>query len=140
MDYFNNASASTHTIPAPRSPTSNTGRMSPPPNNGRMSPGPNSGRMTPTNPFATPYNSATPYSSGTPKASRAQSLLNASTTAFQHQQNTEQPYFRSRRIQKDDKIEKPWLKKKDPKEKWVTIMSVFSYPKLSSPTVTLSYA
>jgi hypothetical protein len=30
-------------------------------------------------------------------------------------------YFHSRRIKKDE-IEQPWLDKKDPKEKWVTII------------------
>lgn len=30
-------------------------------------------------------------------------------------------YFRSRRVRKGD-VEKPWLKKRDPKEKWVTII------------------
>ena len=30
-------------------------------------------------------------------------------------------YFRSRRVQKGE-IEKPWMKRKDPKEKWVTII------------------
>lgn len=32
-------------------------------------------------------------------------------------------YFHSRRVNKDD-IAKPWLSKKDPKEKWVTILPV----------------
>lgn len=30
-------------------------------------------------------------------------------------------YFKSRRIRKDE-VEKPWLEKKDPKEKWVSII------------------
>lgn len=30
-------------------------------------------------------------------------------------------YFKSRRIKKGE-VEKPWLEKKDPKEKWVTII------------------
>jgi len=33
-------------------------------------------------------------------------------------------YFHSRRIQKGQ-VEKPWLDKVDPKEKWVTIIPVF---------------
>ncbi|KAI9752355.1 MAG: hypothetical protein M4579_005663 [Chaenotheca gracillima] len=33
------------------------------------------------------------------------------------------PYFRSRRVRKGE-IEKPWLSRKDPKEKWVTIIPI----------------
>lgn len=42
-----------------------------------------------------------------------------SSTALQ--QAPPQRYFHSRRINKGE-IEKPWLEKKDPKEKWVTII------------------
>lgn len=59
------------------------------------------------NPFSSPYGSAPP--------SRA-----ASTTGFQHQPPN---YFHSRRIKKGE-IERPWLDKKDPREKWVTIIPV----------------
>ena len=34
-----------------------------------------------------------------------------------------QRYFRSRRINKDD-VQQPWKAKKDPKEKWVTIIPI----------------
>lgn len=33
----------------------------------------------------------------------------------------QQRYFRSRRVRKGE-VEKPWLDRKDPKEKWVTII------------------
>lgn len=59
-----------------------------------------------TNPFVTPYSS--------PPGSRQ-----GSTTAFQP---PSQPrYFRSRRVKKGS-VERPWLDRKDPKEKWVTII------------------
>ena len=35
----------------------------------------------------------------------------------------QQTYFHSRRIKKGE-IERPWLDKKDPKEKWVTIIQL----------------
>lgn len=43
-----------------------------------------------------------------------------STTGFQ-QQPQQARYFHSRRIKKGE-IERPWLNRKDPKEKWVTII------------------
>lgn len=58
------------------------------------------------NPFASPYGSMPASAMG-------------STTAFQ--QMPPARYFHSRRIEKGS-IEKPWLEKKDPKEKWVTII------------------
>lgn len=60
------------------------------------------------NPFATPYGSMPPSVMG-------------SSTGFQ----TAQPprYFHSRRINKAE-VEKPWLEKKDPREKWTTIIPV----------------
>lgn len=57
-------------------------------------------------PFATPYAS--------PPVSRS-----ASTT--QLQVTPERRYFHSRRIKKGT-VERPWLDKKDPREKWVTII------------------
>ncbi|KAK6431035.1 hypothetical protein LTR95_012809 [Oleoguttula sp. CCFEE 5521] len=59
------------------------------------------------NPFATPY--------GSMPASRV-----ASTTAVF---SRKRPYFRSRRIKKGE-VERPWLEKKDPREKWVWIIPV----------------
>lgn len=59
------------------------------------------------NPFATPYGSV-PHS------------RNASTTALQ-QPDTR--WFHSRRVKKGS-VERPWLNKKDPKEKWVTIIPI----------------
>ena len=51
-----------------------------------------------------------------------QNSANASSTALHmHQQRENQKYFHSRRVKKGE-IERPWLNKKDPKEKWVTII------------------
>ncbi|GAB7356290.1 hypothetical protein MBLNU459_g7094t1 [Dothideomycetes sp. NU459] len=57
------------------------------------------------NPFATPYGSMPVSASG-------------SSTALQAPQ---QRYFHSRRVRKGE-VERPWLERKDPKEKWVTII------------------
>ena len=57
------------------------------------------------NPFATPYGSMPVSASG-------------SSTALQQPQ---QRFFHSRRVKKGE-VEKPWLDKKDHKEKWVTII------------------
>lgn len=63
----------------------------------------------PTNPFQSPFTSGS--------ASR-----NASSSAVNlHQQQQQQRYFHSRRVKKGE-IERPWLAKKDPREKWVTII------------------
>jgi hypothetical protein len=59
-----------------------------------------------TNPFSTPYVSRPGSAQG-------------STSGF-HAPN-QSPYFRSRRVKKGT-VERPWLEKKDPKEKWVTII------------------
>ena len=59
------------------------------------------------NPFNSPIASA--------PTSRA-----ASTTGYQPQQPT---YFHSRRIKKGQ-LQRPWLDKTDPREKWVTIIPV----------------
>lgn len=92
-------------------------------------------------PTATTSATVTPFRSGTPDfegrhqdailpAQRApvnpfQSPLDsrpASSTALNlHQQQQQQRYFHSRRVKKGE-IERPWLDKKDPKEKWVTII------------------
>ena len=50
--------------------------------------------------------------------SRPQSTMGDSSGA---NQPTGSSYFRSRRVRKGE-VEKPWTKKKDPKEKWVTII------------------
>ena len=62
-----------------------------------------------TNPFGTPFASG--------PASR-----NASSSALnQHHDLQNQKYFHSRRVKKGE-IERPWLDRKDPREKWVTII------------------
>lgn len=60
------------------------------------------------NPFSTPYGSMPASAMG-------------SSTGFQTAEP--QRYFHSRRIRKGE-IERPWLDKKDPKEKWVTIIPI----------------
>lgn len=78
-------------------------------NSAAMRPGtPDSEAIVPiprVNPFATPYGSVPVSASG-------------STTALNMPQ---QRYFHSRRIKKGE-MEKPWLDKKDPRAKWVTII------------------
>ena len=63
----------------------------------------------PRNPFGTPF------ASGPVSANASSSALNL------HQQRENQKYFHSRRVKKGE-IERPWLDRKDPKEKWVTII------------------
>ena len=66
-------------------------------------------RGTGTNPFGTPFASG--------PASR-----NASSSAVNlHHEAQNQKYFHSRRVKKGE-IERPWLDRKDPREKWVTII------------------
>lgn len=49
-------------------------------------------------------------------------LRNGSSSAVSvYQQQKQQKYFHSRRIKKGE-IERPWLDKKDPREKWVWII------------------
>lgn len=81
------------------------------------------------NPFATP-NANTPIG-GTPQGpSRNQSReLQRSDVASGRASSTGvnppagQKYFRSRRVKKGE-VERPWLERKDPKEKWVTIIPI----------------
>ncbi|KKY22753.1 putative beta-glucan-binding protein [Phaeomoniella chlamydospora] len=61
------------------------------------------------NPFATPI-----YSQAT--------SLNTSSAALQ-QQDLSRRFFHSRRVKKGE-VERPWVNKKDPKEKWVTIIPI----------------
>jgi hypothetical protein len=49
----------------------------------------------------------------------------ASSTALPYGHG-QQNYFRSRRIKKEE-IEQPWLKHKDPREKWVTIIPICGF-------------
>lgn len=61
------------------------------------------------NPFLSPYGSIPPSAA-------------ASTTSFRPPPPA--TYFQSRRIKKGQ-VERPWLDKKDPKEKWVNIIPIF---------------
>ena len=58
---------------------------------------------------------ASPYASVPPSA------RGSTATGFQAPQQAR--YFHSRRIKKDE-VQRPWLAKKDPKEKWVTIIPI----------------
>ncbi|KAH7362337.1 gram-negative bacteria-binding protein [Plectosphaerella cucumerina] len=64
------------------------------------------------NPFASPGNSRPPSSYGS-----------SSARETGRYEAPGQRYFHSRRVRKED-IQKPWLEKKDPKEKWVTILPI----------------
>lgn len=65
------------------------------------------------NPFHTPYNSR-PGSRAAPSSPEASSSGVRPAAPGQR-------YFHSRRVRKGQ-VEKPWLNKKDPREKWVTII------------------
>ena len=86
------------------------------------------------NPFDTPHAQSLNHS--IPQASRSQSrapsraesaILSRDGSAVALATGTQQPkkekYFRSRRIKKGE-VQKPWLDKKDPREKWVTIIPI----------------
>ena len=60
-----------------------------------------------------------PFSS--PSISRPASSFGSSSALGSQPRG--QRYFHSRRVKKDE-VEKPWLTKADPKEKWVTILPV----------------
>ena len=64
-------------------------------------------------PFTDPAEATTPISVRSPAA--------ASVASFA-QSNLRSRYFHSRRIKDPKEIQKPWLEKKDPREKWVTII------------------
>lgn len=62
---------------------------------------------------------ANPFAS--PNASRPASSFGSSSAIGARFDERAQRYFHSRRIKKDE-VERPWLNKTDPKEKWVTIL------------------
>ncbi|MCJ1436639.1 hypothetical protein MMC27_006019 [Xylographa pallens] len=64
-----------------------------------------------TNPFNSPFQS------------RPASLGPSSSAVDLNQQILAQRYFHSRRVKKGD-VERPWMNKKDPREKWVTIIPI----------------
>jgi hypothetical protein len=82
-------------------------------------PGPSTPAVVDRSPFA---DSITPVTGVTPYAS-APASVPGSTTGFSAQPGLRVPgrYFHSRRV-KGKEIPKPWLDKKDPREKWVTII------------------
>lgn len=56
-----------------------------------------------------------------PFISTPESRNGSSSAVSVHQQQKQQKYFHSRRVKKGE-IERPWLDKKDPREKWVWII------------------
>lgn len=76
-------------------------------------------RQPTSNPFASPFTS--------PSASKPSSIRGLthgeSSAVDMNQQMLGQRYFYSRRVKKGE-VEKPWLLKKDPREKWVTIIPI----------------
>ena len=62
-----------------------------------------------TNPFNSPFQS------------RPGSLRPSSSAVDLNQQALAQRYFHSRRVKKGE-VERPWMNRKDPREKWVTII------------------
>ena len=58
-----------------------------------------------------------------PFSTRPNSTHQNSSAVDLNQRVLQQRYFHSRRIKKGE-IEKPWLNKKDPREKWVTIIPI----------------
>jgi len=60
---------------------------------------------------------------GTPQASMPASVVASATGSSTGVAPPNQRYFHSRRVRKGE-IEKPWLSKTDPKEKWVTIIPI----------------
>jgi hypothetical protein len=75
------------------------------------------------NPFATP-GTQTPNHNAPGSAlsnSRPPSLTGSSGVSSGYHPFPRGEYFRSRRIKKDE-VERPWLDKKDPREKWMTIL------------------
>lgn len=77
------------------------------------------------NPFATP-GTQTPQMNRSNPASRAQSATESRGTSSGYQYFPPGVYFRSRRIKKSE-IERPWLEKKDPREKWMTIIPLIGF-------------
>jgi hypothetical protein len=106
------SAASTTTVPTPNRPGT------PSEYNGR-------------NPFGDGVESQASHRSGgngpnpfaSPAASRPASSLGSSSALGNRFDERAQRYFHSRRVKKGD-IEKPWMDKKDPKEKWVTILPI----------------
>lgn len=64
---------------------------------------------------------ANPFAS--PSASRPESSYGSSSALGGRYEEPAQRFFHSRLVRKGE-VEKPWLEKKDPKEKWVTILPI----------------
>ena len=79
-------------------------------------------RIEPHNPFQTPGvqtpNTLTPHES---RYNSRSASRDGSGSGYRGP--NEPTYFRSRRVKKGE-IEKPWLDRKDPREKWVTIIPI----------------
>lgn len=78
------------------------------------------------NPFATPMNNNSPFPSNpasrsTSRPASARDGMTSGNSSGLNVRPSGDRYFKSRRIQKGE-VERPWLERKDPKEKWVTII------------------
>jgi hypothetical protein len=75
-----------------------------------------------------PQDCHTPKGSTESSAENGQASSNASNSAFSsgYQIAPRGDYFRSRRIKKGE-VERPWLDKKDPREKWVTAFPIIGF-------------
>lgn len=73
------------------------------------------------NPFQSPAISRPASSFGGSSSALGRPLEAGGSESGSGSSGGPQRYFHSRRIQKGE-VEKPWLEKKDPREKWVTIL------------------
>lgn len=79
------------------------------------------------NPFATPaantpYNS-TPFHSNPVSRATSRERARGMNSGANSSAGVEKKFFKSRRIKKET-FQKPWKEKKDPREKWVTIIPI----------------
>jgi hypothetical protein len=77
------------------------------------------------NPFATP-GTQTPHPDPSPLGSRPESATGSHGSSSGYQYFPRGAYFRSRRVKKGE-IERPWMEKKDPREKWMTIIPLIGF-------------
>lgn len=77
--------------------------------------------MSDQNPFQAPSSSHHAIGSSLDNTAAAMSESMSATGSSLGINAPQQRYFRSRRVRKGE-VEKPWLDRKDPKEKWVTII------------------
>jgi hypothetical protein len=110
MDYSNNYSNShTHTEVTTPSTSTPVRGTSPNPDPDQISHASATTRSAPKNPFISPF------------STRPSSFRGSSSAIDINQQSLSQRYFHSRRVKKGQ-VERPWLDKKDPRQKYTTII------------------